>query len=401
MAADIIANRYEAVEQAGVRFQKLYDQQVQMEAMVRRTYEQLRGGAWQGTAAEAFFAEMSDDVLPALKRLQQTLIVGSEMATRINQIFRQGEEEAAKQIAFDGNGVSGGTGSGGAASGEAALGGSASALPSNALPAPVSTDKIFTDDYMDRMIGSQFKGANDPELNSAMETITSGQASEAEIQNALAQIAKSRGLSMEEVTANYNRFDELRQQAVETARLNNKDLPENVNFLHPDFLGSTSSLRYGKVVGDALGIDPVFASMLNPTGGLVGNGNYAVDAGERPVAYHGIMHDAAGYLKNYHDKGPGYNYLDQENRDPRDPLTGQESGIRYWNRKMAYGFIDGNGINLNPPIVSNVVAEVGGWGIGTYTDIKREVPKIWESTKSTASDAWNSLSNGISDIFSF
>ncbi|MFD3162784.1 WXG100 family type VII secretion target [Herpetosiphon sp. NSE202] len=401
MTADIIANRYEVVEQAGVRFQKLYDQQVQMEALVRRTYEQLRGGAWQGAAATAFFAEMTDEVFPAMKRLQQMLIVGSEMATQINQIFRQAEEEAAKQIVFDASAVSGGTASGGAASGGTASGGSTSADAANALPAPVSTDKIFTDDYMDRMIGSQFKGANDPELNSAMETITSGKASEAEIQNALAQIAKSRGLSMEEVTANYNKFNQLRQEASEIARKTGNPMPDNVNFLHPNFLGSTASLRYGKVVGDALGIDPVFASMLNPTGGLVGNGNYAIDAGERPVGYHGIMHDAAGYLKNYHNDGPGYNYLGQENRDPRDPLTGQESGIRYWNRKMAYGFIDGNGINFNPPIVSNVVAEIGGWGIGTYTDIKREVPKIWESTKSTASDTWNSLSKGVSDIFSF
>lgn len=411
MAADIIANRYEAVEQAGARFQKLHDQQVQMESMIRQMYERLRGGAWQGEAATAFFAEMTDNVFPALKRLQNTLIVSSETAKQINQIFRQAEEEAAKQIVFDGSAASGGTASGGATSGGATSGGAASANSANQLPGQVSTKQIFSDDYMNRMVGSKLKGADDPALNTAMETITSGKASQAEIQAALAQIAKSRGLSVEQVTANYEKFKQLQQQQAEIARKNGKPLPENVNFLHPKFLGSTSSLRYGKVVGDALGIDPVFASMLNPTGGLVGNGNYAVDAGESPVGYHGIMHDAAGYLKNYHNEGPGYDYLKRENRDPRDPLTGQESGIRYWNQKLAYGLIDGNGLNLNKPvqtIIQNGVIESLGNGMGavvdmksTYETVKNVAGDTYNTVKNAASDTYNSAKNKVRDLFSF
>jgi hypothetical protein len=59
-----------------------------------------------------------------------------------------------------------------------------------------------------------------------------------------------------------------------------------------------------------------------------------------PTGYHGIVHDAAGYLYNYHNKGPGYNYLGKEKKsghNTSDPLTGQESGMRFWHEKLDPG----------------------------------------------------------------
>ena len=64
------------------------------------------------------------------------------------------------------------------------------------------------------------------------------------------------------------------------------------------------------------------------------------------------MHDAAGYLYNFHDLGPGYNYLGEEShRDPGNPLVGQQSGVRYWNEK------------LNPGIMTDVTHGVGDFVI--------------------------------------
>ncbi len=63
-------------------------------------------------------------------------------------------------------------------------------------------------------------------------------------------------------------------------------------------MGSTSQLRYGKVVGDVFGVDPMFGAMLNPTGGLVGPDNKALDGDSTALGYHGVVHDAAGYLYN-------------------------------------------------------------------------------------------------------
>ncbi|MEZ4713863.1 MAG: hypothetical protein R3A44_42155 [Caldilineaceae bacterium] len=146
----------------------------------------------------------------------------------------------------------------------------------------------------------------------------------------LNRLADIRGVPREEFRQQYERYLTLRQEA----EARNGPVDGISETMHGDFLGSTASLRYGKVVGDVLGVDPVFGSLLNPTGGLVGPGNVGYNPGDdSAVGYHGIFHDAAGYLYNYHDTGPGYDYLGQEmGRDTSDPLTGQRSGIRWWIR---------------------------------------------------------------------
>lgn len=108
MAADVVQSDYERLGQVAKQFQKLHDQQTQMEAMVHQTYQQLRS-TWQGDAAVAFFGEMDDSIFPTLKRLQTSLTTASAMTTQISQIFRQAEEEAAKGIKFDGGGVTKGS----------------------------------------------------------------------------------------------------------------------------------------------------------------------------------------------------------------------------------------------------------------------------------------------------
>jgi hypothetical protein len=123
----------------------------------------------------------------------------------------------------------------------------------------------------------------------------------------------------------------------------------SVNFLHGDHWGSRRQLMFGMVVGDHLGIHPVFATFLNPCGGLIGPGGGALTTyldtnlsginSDNVWDYHGAAHDAYGYLYNNHDIGPGYQYIDSEinNWDPNgtdDSLSGQVSGYIYWARKM-------------------------------------------------------------------
>jgi hypothetical protein len=89
------------------------------------------------------------------------------------------------------------------------------------------------------------------------------------------------------------------------------------------------------VVGDRLDVDTAFAAMLNPTGGLVGPGNKGLrpDGALMPesVAYHGAYHDAMGYLRNYQNQGPGYNYMESPfGFSADDPLAGQTTGIAQW-----------------------------------------------------------------------
>jgi hypothetical protein len=106
-------------------------------------------------------------------------------------------------------------------------------------------------------------------------------------------------------------------------------------------MASNPQLVFGQVVGDAFGVDPVFGALLSPTGGMVGPGNKALHLDDDdPTGYHGIVHDAAGYLFNYHNQGPGYDYLGKEaakGHQTSDPLTGQQSGMRYWHEKLDPG----------------------------------------------------------------
>lgn len=334
---------------------------------LRARMQTLEGGDWVGRGARAFYGEMNGSVLPALTRLQNALAQAAVVTGKIEKRVRLAEADAARVL--DGHGVAsdgsaeggpsggstggdGGPGNGGDASG----GGGGSPSTGGAPPEwqqkdPLLTrdpEGLFKDDYMRGMIDRHFQGENSAELRDVMNTLYDNPTGAARDQ-ALQRLADLRGRPVGEITAEYEKYVQLRDRA--DARGYERDalkqspglrdvlvgvvsptggLAHTALSTHPEFMGSTNQLRYGQVVGDAYGIDPAFGALLNPSGGLVGPGNYAVDAGNSAVSYHGIFHDAAGYMLNAQGDGPGYDYLHQEGRDPTSPLTGQRSGIRHW-----------------------------------------------------------------------
>ncbi|HMO07105.1 MAG TPA: hypothetical protein PKD10_05580 [Paracoccaceae bacterium] len=219
-------------------------------------------------------------------------------------------------------------------------------------------NELFTDDYMQSLRTAEFKGAGEPKLKDLMREIDKGLADDRRevVLKALAEIV---GASYGQLDVDYERFLVLRKQQEAMRGKNGKGAVDPLNEgMHPDFLGSKSQLIFGKVLGDGFGIHPVLGALLSPTGGLVGPGNWLVEpqefefkgfklttpglvkaghlAPDNPLALHGTVHDAAGYLFNYHDEGPGYNYLgsSEETRSTDDPMAGQRSGIEYWVNKV-------------------------------------------------------------------
>lgn len=195
---------------------------------------------------------------------------------------------------------------------------------------------IFTNDYRKTLIDSKFAGANSPALRQAMNELS--KSNPENVDKALAVLAKERDRPLEQIKQEYETYLEKRTKVDDAIAHSNGKL-EPIDQLLPaqsDFMGSNWQLRYGKIVGDQFGIDPVFGAMLNPTGGMVGPGNkgLAPDAWymPTPVAYHGAYHDATGYLFNYHDKtGPGYNYMNSPiGLSTDNPLAGQGTGIAQW-----------------------------------------------------------------------
>jgi len=149
----------------------------------------------------------------------------------------------------------------------------------------------------------------------------------------------------EKLDKDYKRFLDLREDSmlkVEESKLSSSPLKPVAPLQHDDFWGTRQQLRSGKVVGDMLGgIDPVFGSMLNPTGGRIGKGDsktlhnmlYKKDD---PLAYHAAVHDAFGYLIQHHGKGPGYNYLNTKWTFFRkeSPMSCQAAGVKFWKKAL-------------------------------------------------------------------
>ncbi len=198
--------------------------------------------------------------------------------------------------------------------------------PGDPVPTARPAEEIFSEDYMNAFIGRRVQGENSPELNGLLEQVLADDGTDpARLQANLDRIADIRGVDRHTFRQQHATYQQL------LAADRGVDGPSIDLDRHGDFLGSTASLRYGSVVGDVYGIDPVFGALLNPTGGLVGGGDNSYNPGENDaVGYHGIFHDAAGYLKNRQGTGPGYDYLGRESGSTDSPTTGQYGGISWW-----------------------------------------------------------------------
>lgn len=356
MSNDIIQARYDGLAGVANRFGNQAHSNEDMLARVQQALRPLEGGGWQGRGSTAFFAEMNGEVVPAMQRLAAALDRAREVTLAIARVLREAEEEASQPFRGGAAGVTPGGSADYTLDGAAGMGWGA-----DSASVAGDSSRIFAPAYMDGLVGLRVQGADSAPLNRAMETLA-GNPTPQQVQQALDQIAEARGLPREVVVANYERYLELRSEAERIGAAKGHEAIPGVNqFFHDRFMGSATQLRYGKVVGDALGIDPVFGALLNPSGGLVGPGNVAMDLGDSALGYHGVVHDAAGYLFNYHNQGPGYDYLGREGRDTSSPLTGQQAGIQYWTERLDAGFLE------------SALSNTGGVLLGVAEDVKSDV----------------------------
>ncbi|WP_299730444.1 hypothetical protein [uncultured Tateyamaria sp.] len=199
---------------------------------------------------------------------------------------------------------------------------------------------LFSTDNMDALRDAEFKGEGTPDLRKLMDQIVNGFPSQTrdEVMLGLEKVVGTPP-DVKKLNLDYDRFVIVRKQQEAIGEEKATELDDE---MHPDFMGSRGQLMCGKMLGDAFGIHEVFGALLNPTGGLVGPGNHLIhpmipiEAGhldpDNPIALHGIVHDAAGYMNNFHDQGPGYHYLDPDLKifGTDNPLAGQYDGIKYW-----------------------------------------------------------------------
>lgn len=198
---------------------------------------------------------------------------------------------------------------------------------------------VFSMDYINDFVGIEFQGAGS-DLNTLMEQLLAdlqgnNPGTDPNLNQLLTDIANLRGEDPQCFIDQYTKTIELYNQEGLFSRI---DLNR-----WPDYLGSNHSLRFGKVVGDTIGLDPVFASLFEPTGGIVGPFNQGSTMEGQPAGYHAIFHDAAGFLQREFDRtfGPGWHYVEDidgadsyyerfgdDNND--GGAHGQISGISFW-----------------------------------------------------------------------
>lgn len=351
MPAQRIRVDYDALAQISQIFARQSEELQRTVQRVQQQKDNLEGGDWVGKGATAFYQEMDGEVLPSLKRLTTALNTADRVARQISQIMNQAEEEAARILITIG--VSGIGASIGGAVGAAV--GQASWKDVNPLLARNPND-LFKSENLRGLIGLKFQGTGS-ELGNVMNGLKQNPVGE-QLDKFLESLAGLRKRPLIEIQIEFEKFQEISEQA-NAARPESPpdDMPSGGSL--SSFAGSDTQMRFGSVVGDAFGIDPVFGSMLKPTGGLMGPGKFAIAGADTAVGYHAVAHDAAGYLYNYHGIGPGYDYLGLEGGDPSNPVSGQRTGIAFWRQAI------GGSSSTSTPVEFATSSNVGGARLGS------------------------------------
>jgi len=99
--ADEIRADYERLKQVATRFSARANATQQTHQRVQRAMSQLQP-AWVGQGSQAFFAEMTTEILPALKRLTDGLSRGQTVTEQVIRIFQAAEEDAARPFRSEG-----------------------------------------------------------------------------------------------------------------------------------------------------------------------------------------------------------------------------------------------------------------------------------------------------------
>ncbi|MBV9789708.1 MAG: WXG100 family type VII secretion target, partial [Chloroflexi bacterium] len=105
MSADVIQAKYDDLDAIASRFSQQSTAVNALSTQVRRGFEALAGGGWEGKGSAAFFAEMENDVFPAVQRLRQVLDEARTVTLEAKAILERAEQEAGALFQDEEEGV--------------------------------------------------------------------------------------------------------------------------------------------------------------------------------------------------------------------------------------------------------------------------------------------------------
>jgi WXG100 family type VII secretion target len=115
--AETIQVDYEALNKIAASFGNSHETTQQMRDAISAHIDQLRAGGWIGEGADAFYAEMDNLLLPAFKRLAETMRNAEYTTKEIISEMQSAEEEAEQSLNNNMSGENGSAGNGGGGSG--------------------------------------------------------------------------------------------------------------------------------------------------------------------------------------------------------------------------------------------------------------------------------------------
>ncbi|MEZ4864318.1 MAG: WXG100 family type VII secretion target [Caldilineaceae bacterium] len=126
--ADIIRVDHEALAKVAASFDQQANATAQMLQQVLRAMKALQNGGWMGRSSEAFFSEMDQKVIPAVRRLIEALAAADKTTKEISNMMKSADEEASSglrnEVNHQGGAAAAGVGAGvGVAAGVGAAGG--------------------------------------------------------------------------------------------------------------------------------------------------------------------------------------------------------------------------------------------------------------------------------------
>jgi WXG100 family type VII secretion target len=101
MSASKIRADYEQLAEMAQIFGRQADTARQVLSALQKDVETLQGGDWLGPGAEAFYAEMTSAVVPAMGRLIAALSEAASATAKIGRIMKQAEAESAALFKLD------------------------------------------------------------------------------------------------------------------------------------------------------------------------------------------------------------------------------------------------------------------------------------------------------------
>lgn len=88
---------YEQMGDVSTRFAKQADVIQSVLQMLLGKLDPLKAGSFKGQAADAFYAEMDDLLLPAVRKLQELLSEANTTTKDVSQLFQKADQEASSQ----------------------------------------------------------------------------------------------------------------------------------------------------------------------------------------------------------------------------------------------------------------------------------------------------------------